>query len=145
MSSRFESFWDRSSYAVVGHSAKKKFPSLTYLGLKNQGKTVYPVDPSVVTVEGDAVYPNLESIPGEVEAVVLELPKDETRDWVARAADRGIKDVWIHMGTETPEALALARERGVDLRHGTCAVMYLTRGASIHALHGWIMKVIGKY
>ena len=65
----------------------------------------------------------------------------------ARRAYReaGIEDVWIHMGTETPDALALANERGINARSGTCAVMYVTPGVTFHSIHKWIMKLLGKY
>jgi len=145
MGSSFESFWEHRSFAVVGDEAKKNFPLLTYRGLKQLGKTVYPVDPSAQQVEGDRAYPDLDRLPGEVEAVVLEVPKEDTRDWVARAADAGIKEVWIHMQRETPEALALAEERGLDVRSGSCAVMYVTPGFTYHSIHKWIMKLAGKY
>jgi hypothetical protein len=64
---------------------------------------------------------------------------------VAAAADAGVRDVWVHMAHDTPEAVALAAERGIDLRTGTCAVMYLTQGFSYHSIHKWIMQALGKY
>lgn len=142
MASTYEDFWDHDSFAVVGHSAKKHFPVLTYRGLKQLGKKVVPVDPSESEIEGDRTC---DVLPADAEAVVLEVPPDETREWVARAADAGIRDVWIHMNTETPEALDLAREKGLNVRSGTCAVMYLTEGFSYHSLHKWIMKMGGRY
>jgi predicted CoA-binding protein len=96
-------------------------------------------------VDGDKTYGDLEGIPEKVDAVVLEVPKEETRDWVARAAEMGIKDVWIHMGRETPGSLALAKEKGMNVHRGTCAVMYLTPGFTYHSIHKWIMQLTGKY
>ncbi len=145
MTSVYETFWENSSFAVVGHTAKKNFPHLTYRGLKKLGKVVFPVDPSVDEIEGDRAYANLEALPEKVDALVLEVPREETRDWIARAAAAGIKDVWIHMQRSTPEALALAKENGMNARSGTCAVMYLTPGLTYHSIHKWIMKMAGKY
>jgi predicted CoA-binding protein len=143
--SDYENFWEKRSFAVVGHTAKKSFPRLTYRGLRKLGKAVFPVDPSAAEIEGDKAYADLAALPDKVEAVVLELPKDETRDWVAKAAEAGVKDVWIHMNTDTPEALALAEERGMNARSGTCAVMYVTPGFTYHSIHRWIMKLLGRY
>jgi hypothetical protein len=77
---------------------------------------------------------------------VLELPKDETAAWVARAADAGAKAVWIHQRTDAPEALALAgaaRPRGLrrhlrgDVRH---AGLQRPRAASLgHAGAGQVL------
>jgi len=145
MSSSRQSFWDHDSFAVVGHSAKRNFPKITYTKLRDAGKTVYAVDPSVERIDDDATYPDLAALPGPVEAAVLELPKDETADWVARVADAGIGAVWIHQMTDTPEALELAHARGLEVCSGACAVMYVTPGLSPHAPHRWIMKLVGKF
>jgi predicted CoA-binding protein len=143
--SNYETFWDKSSFAVVGHAARKNFPRLTYRGLKTLGKVVFAVDPSVDAIDGDKVYPDLAALPEKVDAVVLEVPQAETRDWVAKVADAGVKDVWIHMSRETPEALALAQDRGMNARSGTCAVMYVTPGLTYHSIHKWIAKLANKY
>ena len=145
MASNYETFWEKKSFAVAGHSAKRSFPRLTYLGLKRLGRSVYPVDPSENTIEGDRAYPDLASLPEKADALILEVPKEETRDWVGKAAEAGIRDIWIHMGTQTPEALELAREMGINARSGTCAVMYVTPGLTYHSLHKWIMKAIGRF
>jgi uncharacterized protein len=145
MPSNHELFFQNDRFAVVGHTRAADFPKLTYQGLKKLGKTVYPVDPSVETVEGDKVYQDLKGLPGKVDGVILEVPKAETRQWVAEAAEMGIKDIWIHMQRDTEEALALAREKGLNVRTGTCAVMYVTPGFTFHSLHKWIMKMLGKY
>ncbi len=146
MPSTREQFWEASRFAVIGDSrGKRKFPGMTYAGLKKSGKMVYPVDPAGTPVAGDQVYADLASLPGPVDAAVLEVPKEETAAWVARVADAGIKNLWIHMGTETPEALALAKERGLRVESGTCAAMYVTPGFTPHTIHKWIMKLTRGY
>ncbi len=145
MASDYERFWEHESFAVVGHSAKKSFPKLTYRGLKKLGKKVVPVDPSAPEIDGDKTYPDLTSLPSKVDAAVLELPKEETKEWVQQAAETGIKHLWMHMQSDTPEAIALAEEKGIQLRTGTCAVMYVTPGLSFHSIHRWIDKARGKY
>ncbi len=145
MASNYETFWEHNSFAVVGNKAKQNFPLLTYRGLRKLGKAVFPVDPSMDEIEKDHAYATLDELPTQVDAVVLEVPKEDTRDWVAKVVDAGIKDVWIHMGRETPEALDLAREHGLNARIGTCAVMYVKPGLSYHSIHRWIAKRSGKY
>jgi len=145
MPSEHEKFWSHSSYAFVGHSAVKPFPKLSYGELKKQGKTVFAVDPSADRVAGDSAFRDLDSLPQKVEAVVLETPREETESWVRKAADAGAQSVWIHMGRETPEAVALARERGLEVLTGTCAVMYVKQGLSYHSIHKWIDQARGKY
>jgi len=145
MPSNNEAFFTLGSYAVVGRSADKPFPLLSYRGLKAMGKTVYAVDPSAGEIDGDKAFAGLDALPGSVEGVIVEVPKAETKDWIAAAADAGIKDVWVHMAHDTPEAIALAEQKGMNLRTGTCAVMYLNPGLSYHSIHKLIMKATGKY
>jgi hypothetical protein len=145
MPSNYETFWQFERYAVVGHTARRPFPRLTYGGLKANKRAVYAVDPSIEAIDGDATYSDLNRLPGAVDAIVIEVPRDETEMWVQKAVDAGIKDIWLHMKTDTPQALALASKQGASVRHGTCAVMYLNHGFSAHAIHGFIMKMLGKY
>lgn len=141
MPSECELFWERQTYAVVGDSAKRKFPRLTYNGLKQRGKTVYAVDPSASEVEGDTVYTDLVSLPTRPDAVVMEVSPEQTEAWVRKAAEAGVKEVWLHQQTDTPEALAAADELGMHAVTGHCAVMYQGK----HALHRWVWKLLKKY
>ncbi len=141
----YQAFWENQSFAVVGHSDVKRFPALTYGKLKQRGKEVYPVDPGAAEVDGDRAYPDLSSLPQKVDAVILDLPKQEAAAWVEQAATSGISNVWIHQRCDTPEAISSARHNDMNLFYGTCAVMYLSEGFSIHTIHGWINRRMGKY
>jgi hypothetical protein len=144
--SECEQFWDATSYAVVGHQGSKKaFPKISYGALKERGKTVYAIDVGGQPVDGDKSYTDFASLPSPVEAAVLELPKEETAAWVTKAAEAGVKQVWMHQMTDTPEALAEAQKHGLKIVTGHCAVMYNKPGFSMHAPHRWIMKLAKKY
>jgi len=145
MPSECEKFWDADVYAVVGASARKPFPKITYNALKERGKTVFAVDATADQIEGDATFSDLATLPQSPQAVVMELPKEETAEWVARAADAGVIEVWLHQMTDTPEALRVAEERGLHALTGHCAVMYAKPGFSMHAPHRWIWKLLKKY
>ncbi|MGA2447807.1 MAG: CoA-binding protein [Polyangiaceae bacterium] len=145
MPSTYETFWDHAAFAVVGHSATKPFPALTYGGLKKIGKKVFAIDSSSNVAAGDKAYPDFGSLPEHVDAAVIEVPRDLTESWVRKAADAGIQNVWLHMNSDTAQAVALAKERSIDLRTGTCAVMYVTQGFTYHSIHGWVQKLRGAY
>lgn len=145
MPSNYEIFWNHHSYAIVGYSVKKKFPLLTFRALKKKGRVVYPIDPSVDTVDNEKAYDNFDELPQKVEAIILELPKEQTKVWVEKVANYGIKDLWLHLGTDTPEAIQLAKQNNINVRKGTCAVMYLTPGITYHSIHKWINKALKKW
>lgn len=145
MASGHEEFWQGSSFAFVGDSAKKGFPLLSYRKSKQLGKKAFAVDPTRERIGGDPAYRDFEALPEKVESAVLEVPRDDTAQWVKRAADAGIKRVWIHQRRDTPEALALAQERGLQVLTGACAVMYLDRGPSYHAIHKLLAKLSKRF
>lgn len=145
MSTAHETFWTHSSFAFVGNSAKKGFPKISYGEAKKRGKKVFAVDPSTGQIAGDKAYPDLRSLPEMVDGVVLEVSREETFDWVRQAAAAGIKNVWIHMNRETPEAVEFAKQAGLNVLSGTCAVMYLAQGFTYHSIHKWLNKLTRRY
>ncbi len=145
MAGQKQEFWEQSSFAFVGNMTAMGFPSTSYKKARTLGKKVFAVDPSVERIEGDPTFSDLAAMPEKVDGVVLEVPRDETEGWVRQAADLGIRSVWIHMGRDTPEALALAHERDLDIYTNSCAVMYLSSGFSVHAVHKWVDKLRGNY
>ncbi len=146
MASSREEFWNLPSYAVIGESGSgRKFPELTYKGLKRLGKTVFAVDPAADRIDGDPVFRDLGSLPQPVEAAVLEVPKPNAAGWMERLVAAGIPNVWVHQSTETPEALEKAEGAQLRCEHGTCAVMYVTPGFTGHSFHRWVMKLAKKY
>jgi predicted CoA-binding protein len=140
-----EAFWTHEAYAVIGNQAQRPFPKLSYRGLKASGKKVFAVDPSGGEVEGDPTYPSLEELPAAVDAAVLELPREEVPAWLDKLAAAGITRAWLHMKTDSPEAIAKAEELGMELQYGTCAVMYVTPGPSFHSIHKFVMKLTGNF
>jgi predicted CoA-binding protein len=145
MASNHESFWALNSFAFIGHSAVAPFPQLSYRAAKKLGKKVFAVDPSAPAIDHDKCYAKLAELPEKVDGIVIEVPAHETIQWIEQAAVAGIQDVWIHMNRDTPGALDLAKQKGMNVRTGTCAVMYLSKGFSPHMIHGWIQKLRGKF
>ncbi|MBN2196501.1 MAG: CoA-binding protein [Polyangiaceae bacterium] len=144
MSSSYQRFFEQQTYAVVGHTASKPFPILTYRGLKRRGKQVFAIDPDAKRIDDDPVVPDLASLPQPVDGVVIEVPRTETLPWVEQVVAAGVKHLWLHMSADTPEAIELARKNGIEVRHGTCAVQYLDDGFP-HNVHKLIRRVLGRY
>ena len=144
MPSNYETFFFGQSFAVIGNSAERPFPVLTYRGLKRQGKTVFAVDPKAQEIDGDPAYADLTALPNPVEAAVLELPREQTREWIEKVAAAGIRDVWLHTNTDTLEALEAARQADLNVRYGTCAVQYVD-GSFPHNVHKLVRRLLRRY
>ena len=70
---------------------------------------VFPVNPHMQTFEGDRCYPDLKSIPGGVDGVVIITRPEVTERIVHDCAEAKVRRVWMHQslgkGTSvSPEA-----------------------------------------
>jgi len=146
MPSEKEAFFTLGTYAVVGNTDFRPFPKLTYRNLRQLGKKVFPVEMGGSRfVEGDEAFSCVADLPQQVDGVVLELPRHKVMEVVEQVVEAGIGHLWLHMGCDSLEVLNRCKEKGINVRHGTCAVMYTQQGFSYHSIHRFLMKLLGKY
>ena len=91
-------FLDCRKIAVTGVSREPKTHggNIVYTRLKERGYEVFAVNPNTDRVEGDVAYPDLRSVPGGVEGVVIATRPERAAATVREAADLGITRVWMH-------------------------------------------------
>jgi len=79
-------------------------------------------------VEGDRTYPDLKSIPGGVEAVVIGTKPETAEATMRESAELGIKNVWMHRsvgtGSVSSAATAYGRQQGITVIDGGCPLMF---------------------
>ncbi len=109
-------------YAVVGASKDRaKYGNRVLRAYRHKGWTVYPVNPREPEIEGLKAYPDLGSLPEPPRGVSIITPPPVTERVVADAADAGAQFVWMQPGAESPEAIRIARERGLEvIADGSC-------------------------
>jgi len=99
-----------------------------YKRLRERGYEVYAVNPNTDEVEGDRSYPDLRSIPGGVEAVVIGTRPEIAVDTMRDCADLGIRHVWMHRGpgagSVSAAATAYGRQHGITVIDGGCPCMF---------------------
>jgi len=136
-----EAFLDNPSIAVVGVSRSGRgFGNAACRSLRTQGYRVYPVNWSAPTVEGIRCYSRLSELPERVNAVLVVVPPPQAVDVIRDAAAAGIRHVWLQQGAESPGALRLGAELGVDVVAGECILMF-ARPTGIHKAHRWLRQV----
>lgn len=144
-----KAFLKLKKIAVVGVSSKGDVAAnAVYKKLRQQGYTVFPVNPNAVTVEGDPCFPSLKSIPDKVEGVVIGTHPDITPKIVEECKETGVKQIWIHrsfgQGSYHPQALEKAKEYGISLIPGGCPMMFSEPVDIGHKCMKWFLKVSGK-
>jgi predicted CoA-binding protein len=136
--------------AVTGVSANPKGhgSNAVYLRMRERGYQVFAVNPNAATVEGDATYPDLRSIPGGVEAVVIGTRPDRAEATMREAIDLGIKRVWMHRafgaGSVSDSATALGRANGVTVIDGGCPLMFGPTADGGHRFMCRMLTMTGK-
>jgi hypothetical protein len=111
-------FLSSDGIAIVGVSRdERNAANAIYRKLRSSGARVVPVNGRAEEVEGDPCYPDLRSIPSEVRAVLLVVPKGAALDLVCQCQELGIHRVWIHgtfgFGSVSAEAVAFCRQHGL--------------------------------
>ena len=97
---------ERDSYRVAAH-------------LKEYGYRVIPVNPMVTEVLGEACYPDLLSVPGNVEIVDIFRRSGDVPPIVEQAIKIGARVVWMQEGVVNAAA-ALARKAGLAVVMDKC-------------------------
>ena len=123
-------FLAKKRVAVTGVSRKPKShgSNTVYKRLRERGYDVFAVNPNADQVEGDRAYPDLRSIPGGVDAVVIATRPERADETMRECAELGIKHVWMHRsygaGSVSESATALGRRHGITVIDGGCPCMF---------------------
>jgi len=136
-------------FAVAGVSREGNLPAnAIFKKLRAAGFDVVPVNPNADTVEGVPCYPNLASIPGAVDGLVIAAHPDVAAGLVRQAAALGVKHVWFHRsfgeGSVSDTALDACRAAGITPIVGGCPLMYCAPVDVAHRCFRWWLGFKGR-
>jgi predicted CoA-binding protein len=148
LDARVDDFLAQKRIAVAGVSRDESHHpvgNLIYRRLKKTGHDVFPVNPHMQSYEGDRCYPDLRSIPGGVDGVVIVTRPDVTERIVQDCNDAGVGRVWMHQSvgkgsSVSAKAVEYCRRHDISVIAGACPMMY---GAGVDLGHR-CMRVILK-
>ena len=133
----------RIAVTGVSRSPKDHGANVVYTRLRDRGYTVFAVNPNAETVEGDPAYPDLRSIEGGVDGVVIGTSPERADRTVRECVDLGIGRVWMHRGpgrgSVSPTAAEYGRERGLTVIAGGCPCMFGRTADTGHK----VMRLVG--
>ena len=102
--------------------------NVVYRRLRQRGYEVFAVNPEAGQVEGDTCYPDLTSIPGGVDWVVIGTRPQTAEATIRECARLGITRVWMHRapgaGSVSHAAADYGRQRGITVIEGGCPCMF---------------------
>jgi uncharacterized protein len=118
----------RVAVTGVSRSPNDHGGNVVYKRLRDRGYEVFAINPNATEVEGDPSYPNLRSVPGGVDAVVIATRPEIADETMRECAELRIKYVWMHRGpgagSVSETAAEYGRREGITVIDGGCPCMF---------------------
>ncbi len=139
----------RVAVAGVSRTRQDAAGNLIYRRFKARGYQVFPINPNAERVEGDPCFPDLRSIPGGVDGVVIATRPQLSEEIVRQCPGAGVKRVWMHSsmahGVSVSEAAAeFCRANDITVIAGACPLMFAPTADFGHKGMRWIMGLTGR-
>jgi predicted CoA-binding protein len=119
---------ERIAVTGVSRTPGKHGSNVVYKRLRDRGYEVFGVNPNADEVEGDRAYPDLRSIPGGVDAVVIGTAPEHAEATMRECAELGIEHAWMHRGpgagSVSGTAAEYGRAHGIAVIDGGCPCMF---------------------
>lgn len=107
-----------ASVGLSGNQQKESYGIGLYL--QEQGYQVIPVNPTATEILGEKAYPDLETVPVEIDVVQVFRKPEDVPPVVEDAIKVGAKVVWMQEGIVNEEAAKRAREAGLQVVMDAC-------------------------
>jgi uncharacterized protein len=118
--------------AVIGASSDRtRFGNKAVRAFARQGYTVVPIHPREQEVEGFKAYRSVLDVPGPIDMATMYLAPAVGMKVIEEVAQKGIREVWLNPGADSPELAE--RSRALGLRT-IVACSILGVGENPHAL-----------
>jgi predicted CoA-binding protein len=116
--------------------------------LRTAGYETFPVNPNATEVEGVRCYPDVGSIPGGVDGVVIATHPDVSLEIVRQCAQHGVPRVWFHRsfgrGSVSDAAVRACETVGIQCIVGGCPLMYCAPVDVGHRCMRWWLRRSGR-
>lgn len=124
---KIEEFLKSGAFGVVGASTNRdKYGNKVLRCYLQKGLKAIPVNPKEKVVEGIAGVATVSDLPDEVESISVITPPHVTEQVVEAAAAKGIRNIWIQPGAESPEAVERCKAHGINvIADGSCVLVVL--------------------
>ncbi|QEM69697.1 CoA-binding protein [Geobacter sp. FeAm09] len=124
---QIDTFLTSPAFGVVGASQNRsKYGNKVLRCYLQHGYGAIPVNPNEQEIEGVACVAAIGDLPPEVKSISMITPPEVTARLVPLALEQGIENIWMQPGAEHPEAVALCRQRQVNvIADGSCLLVVL--------------------
>ena len=124
---KIEQFLASPAFGVVGASSNRdKYGNKVLRCYQQNQRRAIPVHPAEKQVEGIACVSSVADLPDDVASISVITPPAVTEKVVELAATKGIANVWMQPGAESPAAVRFCEEQGINvIADGSCVLVVL--------------------
>ncbi|UVE96602.1 CoA-binding protein [Dietzia sp. B32] len=119
---------EKGRWAVAGlsgNTGRTAYRIAAYV--RDLGHEIVPVHPKAETVHGQQGYPDLASVPGEVDVVDVFVNSQLAGGVVDDAIAKGARAVWLQLGVIDEAAAQRAKDAGLDVVMDACPAIEAPR------------------
>ena len=145
-----EDFLRQKRIAMVGISREPKdFSVMLFEEFRRRGYDMVPVNPGVSELFGQRCFARVQDIQPRVDAAILMTSPSVTEAVVRDCAEAGVRLVWMYRaggeGAVSERAVDFCHAYNIQVVAGECPFMFWNDAGMGHRLHGFILKLFGKY
>jgi predicted CoA-binding protein len=120
-------FFESPSFGVVGASSNpKKYGNRVLKKYWEMGLIAYPVHPSGGLIVGQPSFKTVLELPPETMSISVITQPFVTEQVVRQAVEKGIRNVWMQPGAESPQAVSYLEANGINvIADGSCVIVVL--------------------
>lgn len=124
---QLDKFFQSKAFGVIGASANRdKYGNKVLRVYKQHGMKAIPVNPRETEVEGIACVAAVSDLPHDVDSISVITPPAVTEQVVEMAIAKGIGNIWMQPGAQSPAAIDKCRENGINvIADGSCILVVL--------------------
>ena len=127
MDARIEKFLAAEAFGVSGASTNRdKYGNKVLRCYQMNDRKAIPINPRADEIEGVPCVASVKDLPDEVKSLSVITPPKITEQVVEDAIARGIENIWMQPGAESPAAIERCEEAGLNvIADGSCVLVVL--------------------
>ncbi len=111
--------------AIVGVSSNtRKYGYRIFHDMLSKGFQVYGINPRIGEVAGAKLYKSMGELPAVPDLVITVVQPDVTERIVEECIELGVKEIWMQPGSESEQAVAKARDAGMNVVAHACFMVH---------------------
>jgi predicted CoA-binding protein len=127
MKEKIDRFLAAKAFGVAGASTNRdKYGNKVLRCYLQNGRKAVPINPRAEIIEGQPCVASVAELPDEVTSLSVITPPKITEQIVEEAIARGIENIWMQPGAQSPQAVARCEKAGINvIADGSCLLVVL--------------------